>query len=364
MRVLMLNSYLNGGGVDSQTLALCEALLADGCQVALAVPASAALLDAAHAIARLEVITLRGKPIVWPLALAGVVRGRKFDVIHAHHGRDYGAALLLGLLAGRKARVVVTRHLMTRLSARTRFFLARMASVIAVSDAVRDSVAVDDAHRPLDLHRIYCGIDVQRFRPDVARRAEVRRALGWPAEAYVFLLVGGAHPPEGKGHFVFVDAAAQVMAAHARSHFACVGEGGLTPQLIDRARRLGLARNFHVLPFRRDIESIMQAADALVHPAVGSEALGLVLLEAMSCGRPVVASALDGIGETFVDGVHGISVPPRDVDALAGAMLRVATEPRLGERMGREARRWVANHFDLYQMGRETIQHYRSRLAP
>lgn len=363
LRVLMLNSYLNGGGVDSQTLALCEALLTEGCQVTLAAPISGAMLDAAHAIERLEVLALRGKPAVWPLLLAGVLRARRINVIHAHHGRDYGAALLLGLLSGRKAPVVVTRHLMTRLSARTRFFLAHMASVIAVSDAALNSVAAVNAGRRIDLCRIHCGIDVQRFRPDPFRRADVRRALGWPADAYVFLLVGGAHLPEGKGHLVFVGAAAQVMAAHPQSHFVYVGEGGLTPLLIRQSRQLGLESNFHSLPFTRDIESIMQAADALVHPAVGSEALGLVLLEAMSCGLPVVASALDGIGETFVDGLQGISVPPRDVDALAAAMIRLADEPRLGDRMGCEGRQRVVNHFGLNALGRETVQHYRDRLA-
>jgi glycosyltransferase involved in cell wall biosynthesis len=80
----------------------------------------------------------------------------------------------------------------------------------------------------------------------------------------------------------------------------------------------------------------MNAIDCLVHPQVGTEAFGLVLLEAFACGRPVISSALDGLPEAFAVGNHGQLVAPDSVDDLAHAMVRWANEPVLDEK-GRAA---------------------------
>lgn len=363
LRVLVLNSLLNGGGVDSHTLSLCKALELEGCEVTLAVPATARWIAAAQGMHGLKVRALVANRILWPAILAQYIREERVHIIHAHHGRDYWVAILAWMLSGRTAVVVVTRHLMTKLKERTRRYLAAYSSVIAVSDAVQASLLLVDPDHTLNLRRIYCGIDTGRFRAVAMQRHRMRLALGLPLDAYVFALFGGAQRPDGKGQFYFVNAAAQVLARHPCSHFLCVGDGELIPQLREEADTLGLTGHMHFHPFAYDIATLMQGIDVLVHPPVGTEALGLVILEAMGCGKPVIATAVDGISETFIDGEHGILVPPRDAGALAGAMARLAMDPVGAAHMGRRGRRWVKANFSLTNLGHETVQLYRECLS-
>jgi glycosyltransferase involved in cell wall biosynthesis len=363
LRILVVNSVLTGGGVDTQTLSQCQALIGQGAQVLLAISAKARWIDRARAIAGLDVMVLPMQRWWWPMRLAMEVRRRGIQVLHAHHGRDYWVAILARLWSARPAVVVVTRHLMSRLKPKTRWYLAAFTHVVAVSDAVLSALRTGDARSTLRLRRIYCGIDTATFRPDPALRASARQAFGWPQEAVVFAVVGAVHAPEGKGQFHFIQAAQQILAACPTAHFVCAGSGEAAPALRDQAARLGLGERFRWLPFSDDMPQLMQAIDVLVHPAVSSEALGLVLLEALSSGKPVIGSRLDGIPETFADGLNGLSVAPRDVSGLADAMSTLARDPLCRQRMGEHGRAWVEARFSLEHVGRETIALYREALT-
>lgn len=363
LSVLILNSVLTGGGVDTQTLSQCQALIGEGARVTLAVSSGARWVERAQAIPGLSVLVFRTPRWRWPLRLAAEVRHRQVQVLHAHHGRDYWVAILARILSMRPAVVVVTRHLMTALKDKTRRYLSAFTRVVAVSDAVLRSLHASDPTGSLRVRRVYCGIDTATFRPDPTRRTAMRTQLGLPADGFVFAVVGAIHAPDGKGQFHFVRAARQVLARHPDAHFLCAGSGEAVPALKTAAELEGLGEHFHWQAFGHDIPGLMQAIDVLVHPAVSSEALGLVLLEALSCGKPVIGSRLDGIPETFEDGHNGLAVPPRDVDALAQAMLRFADDRELARAMGARGRAWVEQRFSLHHVGQETIRYYRDALA-
>jgi glycosyltransferase involved in cell wall biosynthesis len=367
LRVLVLNSVLTGGGVDSHTLSLCRALVAQGLDVRLAMPTASRWLERAQAIEGLQLIVIGVRRLWWPVIIARHLRHDRVQVVHAHHGRDYWLAIAAAWLAGRGTRVVVTRHLMNAMKAKTRRYLAPTATVVAVSDAVAHALAQDDPQRTLRVRRIHCAIDTAEFRPDAAAGERMRAALGWPAEALVFAVVGAIHAPEGKGQLYFLAAAARVRAAYPEAYFLCIGSGELVPALEQEAQRLGLGvgpgAHFQVQPFNTDIAAWMQAIDVLVHPAVGSEALGLVILEALACGKPVIASRLGGISETFIAGEHGLLVEPRDVEGLAQAMRQLAADPALRQAMGAAGRDWVETHFSLPRLGEDTEHLYRECLA-
>jgi glycosyltransferase involved in cell wall biosynthesis len=358
LHALIVNSVLTGGGVDSHTVSLCAALMQAGVQVTLAAPGGARLLAQARTLPGLQLLELPQRRQRWPLRLARHVRRHAVQVIHAHHGRDYWVAVLAGWLSAGRARVVVTRHLMTALKAKTRWLLAPPCEVIAVSDAVLGAVRQGDPGQRLRVTRVHCGIDTEVFRPRPEWREAARAELGFAPGDVCFVVIGPTQAPDGKGQFYFAAAAAQVLAQAPQARFLCVGDGNALPALRDEADRLGLGGRFTILPFSDQVPRLLQAVDVLVHPAVHSEALGLVILEALACAKPVVASRLDGISETFRDGEHGRLVPPRDVPALAAALLEVADDAGLRQRRGLAGRQWVQANFSLQQLGRQTRQVY------
>jgi glycosyltransferase involved in cell wall biosynthesis len=359
VRALIVNSILWGGGVDSQTLTLAQALLARGAEVVLAAPAQARMIAEAHRIPGLTVAGLDRSRAAWPLALRGLIRRHRIDIVHAHHGRDYWISILANALAGSPARVVVTRHLMTPLGRGTQRWIGDFATMVAVSDAVQRALRSRRDGQRLRIRRLHCGIDTRRFAPSEQARQTVRAELALPPQAFLFALVGNVHAPEGKGHFVFAEAAARVAQRHAEAYFLCIGGGELRPKLEERVAALGLSAKFRFVPFCQDLERRLAAIDALVHPAVGSEALGLVILEALSCAKPVVASWLDGIPETMIDGKHGYLVEPRDVAELAARMSELAADRQSAAQMGACGRQWIIDRFSIERLGTETLALYR-----
>lgn len=360
MRVLIANSLLTGGGVDSHTLTLSKALAQAGVEVTLAAPPGARWMGKALQIDKLRIAPVDSGRLGWPLALRSVARREGIDIIHAHHGRDYWLAVAGARLAGSRVRAVITRHLMTPLRPSTRRHIGRFAQVIAVSAAVARMLAGQDPQHPLPLHVVRCGVDTGEFVPSPAAYQALRQKLDLPETAFVFGMVGNVHPPEGKGHFFFAEAAAAMHTAD--TFFLCIGSGERLEDLKGRVAALGVAAQFRFVLFTDELRQMMQGFDALVHPAVGSEALGLVILEALSCGEPVVASRLDGIPETFSDGEQGFLVPPRDSAALAAAMSRLTSDRAGAAQMGRRGREWIEENFSLRRLADETIAVYEQAL--
>lgn len=352
LRILQVNSAFSGGGADNQTLELALGLRELGEEVTLAVPAGSAW----EPLVRQHNLPLETFPERSPLrsalirCLVRVVRARRIQIVHAHQGRDYWPAIIAARLVG-GVRVVVSRHLMTRPAGFSRWFLLSQAEVVAVSRAV-ERVCRRELRGPARrLHQVYAGIDTTRFQ---AGRSEAvwqfRERLGWPADAVVFGVVGFYHLPRGKGQLEFLEAAAQVRKEFPTSRFAIVGSGTMETVLREAIVRLDLGGFVSMLPFTTDMPLAMSALDVLVLPAVGTEALSLVILEALASGRPIIASRLDGIPETFNEGEHGFLVPADDVPALAKAMRTLLESPELRKRFGAAGPRHIQEKFSRVVM--------------
>jgi glycosyltransferase involved in cell wall biosynthesis len=106
----------------------------------------------------------------------------------------------------------------------------------------------------------------------------------------------------------------------------------------------------------------MNAIDCLVHPQVGTEAFGLVLLEAFACGRPVIASALDGIPEAFGVAKFGQLVKPESIEELAAAMKDWAQMPRASAEERKSLHAKVDAEYSVLAFGRRMLKLY-ERLA-
>lgn len=186
---------------------------------------------------------------------------------------------------------------------------------------------------------VYNGIDVDRFRP--AASGKLRSALGIADDRPLIFFSGRARWYKG---WEYLLAAASRLPSGVV--WALCGDG---PELADfqsqaRERRLS---NVHFLGRRDDIPQLLPDATLAVVPSVWEEAFGLTVVEAMSCGVPVIASDVGGIPEIIEDGVSGRIVPPADAEALAAAIEDLLSAPETRSRMGEHGRRQAVKRYSI-----------------
>jgi glycosyltransferase involved in cell wall biosynthesis len=132
-----------------------------------------------------------------------------------------------------------------------------------------------------------------------------------------------------------------------------VGDGDMAATYRRQARDLGLQGRVHFLgrigPAR--LPAIYRLADVVVLPSSIQESFGMVLAEAMACGKPVIASRLPGVRTVVADGTTGLLVPPADPAALAGALTRLLGDAPLRAEMGAAGRRRVLARYDWRRIG-------------
>ncbi|MFO1515054.1 MAG: glycosyltransferase family 4 protein [Verrucomicrobiota bacterium] len=377
-RVLHFNSNLGGGGTDDHCVKLVQGLHRAGVPVWIIGPEEQTF---SPVIRQLELPFLPIQKVGWLKSnfifeAARLIRRHKFQIVHGHHGRDIWPTILASRLSGVRPKIVLTRHLAkSPASWPSRHFMLRQCdALIAISAftsrVLREGVYEPDApaaerrgRRPVSgdhskIHVIHGGIDTERFRPLDA--SALRTEWGLQPGDFAFAMVGGYEPPRGKGQREFLLAAARVHEQLPHARFLIVGRGSMADVLKADIARLGLTGKAWLTPYCREMPMAMNAIDCLVHSQVGTEAFGLVLLEAFACGRPVIASALDGLPEAFAVGNHGQLVLPDSVDDLAQAMVKWAKQPALDERQRAALWERVARDFSLPAAARRVMELYAS----
>jgi len=136
------------------------------------------------------------------------------------------------------------------------------------------------------------------------------------------------------------------------------GEGELRAQLERQIKERHLEKHVFLAGFRPDILSVHKAFEIFVMSSV-TEGLGTSLLDAMACGKPVVATTAGGMPEVVADGQTGILVPPRDDEALAAAIVKLLKDERLRGSMGEAGGRRVRERFSSERMVQDTLELYR-----
>ncbi len=142
--------------------------------------------------------------------------------------------------------------------------------------------------------------------------------------------------------------------------FYIAGEGPYQGKIWRRIRSSNLAENVTLLGHisnREKLVELYQSATVFVHPA-HYEGLPTVLLEAMSCGCSVVATAVSGALDVVVDGENGLLVPPHAPHHMAQAILRILNDPLLGERLGKAARKTIEERFSWQVVSQNYLTHY------
>ena len=285
-----------------------------------------------------------------PWAVRRFFRSRSFDVVHVHEPL---VPLLpyYSLWFSPGAAHVCTFHMYAEHEPRgsrvARALLGRAAfpsyqRAIAVS---RAAAGYAELAWKRDLALIPNGVSTGVFVPG-ARRARVPRA-GDPLR----LLFVGRWDDRRKGLRFLLEAHARLRSARLPVTLDVVGAG--TPGRVP----LPAGVTFHgVVPSTATLARHYRDCDVFVSPALGQESFGMVLLEAMSCGRPVVCSDIAGYRQ-LADARGARLVPPGDVDALAGAIAALARDPAARRAMG-ERNRARAEAYDWHDVADQTRSLY------
>jgi colanic acid/amylovoran biosynthesis glycosyltransferase len=238
--------------------------------------------------------------------------------------------------------------------------VAEASFVATIShDNRRLIVAECGEHVAGKVHVVRAGVDTRLFAPSTSRPSSRRR------ETLRIVCVGTLHEVKGQPHLI--EACRLVAGQGIDVRCRLIGDGADEKALRAEIEAAGLAENVVVAGprTRQQIVEELWRADVLVAPSVPTragrrEGIPVVLMEAMSTGLPVVASAISGIPELVEDEVSGLLVPPGDAAAIARALRRLAADPALCERLGRAARDRVLAEFDLEDSAAELARRFGS----
>jgi glycosyltransferase involved in cell wall biosynthesis len=225
-------------------------------------------------------------------------------------------------------------------------------AVWCISSADRALYTSRRATQPDKLHLIPLGVSRELLdgmaRPGTAECAATLRAqLGVDAGAPVVVYVGRLVPE--KGVDVLLRALPGMLASQPCACLVIAGDGPERPELERLARELGVAGQVHFVGTQHDVLPYYRLATVVAVPS-RYEPFGLVAVEAMAAGRPVVASRVGGLAETVVDGTTGRQTAPADPQALAEGLLGVLCSPEDAARMGAAGRERVRAEYTEERM--------------
>jgi glycosyltransferase involved in cell wall biosynthesis len=354
-------------GTEAHILTLARALRGIGVDCGIASPAPSPL-EAGAKSSGLQHFPIAKIGLVDRAAiktLAALIRSERIRIIHTHNGRTHLNAALAIQRAGR-GKCIATQHFISPDHSTGRGLKAvvyalahrwvnrRTSHFITVSQAVRQGMIERHEAPEGRITVVPNGIEALHPRsltPPAAIRAELGISLDAP------IIVCTARLEKEKDVATLLSAMKRVAGEFPSARCLVAGEGAERGQLEGQIRSLGLEQEVKLLGYRKDAHSLIQAADIFVLPSL-AEPFGLVILEAMSLGRPVVATRAGGPLEIVVDGKTGVLAKPANPQSLASSLLRLLQCPAEAAQMGASGRARFIERFQSSHMAEATRQVY------
>ncbi|MFW6044445.1 MAG: glycosyltransferase family 4 protein [Planctomycetota bacterium] len=301
-------------------------------------------------------------------AICRAIRKIQPVIVHTHSSK----AGILGRLAAHFLRVPVTIHTIHGLPfhqflpplpnaafiAAERLGARCCDRLVCVADAMAEQALDAGVGAPEQYETVYSGMEVDTFLDADKHRERARHDFGFHPEDIVIGKIARLFPL--KGHRYVLEAAPLVLDRCPRARFLFVGDGILRDELEDRARELRIRDRvtFAGLVDSARIPEMVGAMDILVHASL-REGLPRAIVQALLGGRPAVSYEIDGAPEVVIDGITGRLVPPRSVDALADALVDLASHPDRAREMGMRGREKFSDQFRASTMVRHLKTIYR-----
>jgi glycosyltransferase involved in cell wall biosynthesis len=310
-----------------------------------------------------------GKDLATLRTLVSLLRRERPAIVHTHTSK----AGVLGRLAAWIAGVPVIIHtphghvfyghfnrLTSWLFLQIERALAGITThMIALTETERDEHLARRVGRPDRFSAVPSGIDLDRFRSVAGLFGRRPPELGCPPDAIVAGSVGWL--TEVKGHRFLIEALARLKPSHPRLHVLIVGSGALRDAYAALAKRLGVAEAVHLVGERQDVPDCLAAMDLFILPSL-NEGMGRALVEAMTAGRPVIATRVGGVPAIVEDRRTGLLLPPGDVSALAEGIDELLRLPDFAKALGNAASESIGARFGVRAMVRAVEDVYEQAL--
>ena len=360
MKIALIITELQLGGAQRIVIELAGRLAQSDWEVCVITNERGLLLQDLQGIRGVEVVTVAAlrreiTPLKDLLALVRIVRllnNFKPDIVHTHTPK----AGLIGRVAARLLRIpcihtvhgigcdVSAMSLVEKAYLVCERLAAKLSTVqVMVSERLRKTCVEHGLAPDGKVRVISGGFDARQF-TKLPTRSQARTALGLPVEGIVIGTVSCMKPGKRVGDFVEV--CEQVRSVIPNMTAVVAGDGELRQEIQRQIERGGLEENIHLLGWRRDVPAIMAALDVFVLMSA-HEGLGLVVLEAMAAGVPVVATRVDGCIEIIEETRAGVLIERGDIEGGAAAVVRLLNDRGRLEQMGRRGRKEVVRwNFD------------------
>jgi glycosyltransferase involved in cell wall biosynthesis len=235
----------------------------------------------------------------------------------------------------------------------------RADALIAVSQYTKKELTEFYSISEERIHVIYNGVHVEKFKPSIRSKADLRRELGLATDRRIILFVGRLY--SRKGLPTLLQAAQKVVKDSKNTQFVISGEGFKQNEekLRKLTRQYGIEDNVSFIGYFPDekLPNLYAAADIFVLPAL-YENFPFAILEAQSTGLPVVSTRVGGIPELIIDNHTGLLVDPGDHEQLADAIMKLLQDSSFAQELGRKARQVIEEKFALPLVTSQVVDLY------
>jgi N-acetyl-alpha-D-glucosaminyl L-malate synthase BshA len=281
--------------------------------------------------------------------LVKFVKENKIDIISTHSGKDAWIGNIVGKLTGTK--VIRTRHLLTEIKGPFSYNLSDR--VVCVSKQVKEYLESKGVKKE-KLEVIYTGIDTEKFKP--FSEYSLKQEFNINKDTVVIGIVAVLRA--AKRHIDLLEAIKTID----NVKVVIIGNGPQEKNIKKFIKENNLENKVLMLGHREDVDKILPNFDIFVLPS-NLEALGTALLEAQSCGVPVVASRVGGIPECVNEGKTGFLFEKENIADLREKLLKLIENKNLREEFSKNARKWIENNFSTEKMVKDTEKLYERILS-
>lgn len=232
----------------------------------------------------------------------------------------------------------------------------KSTGLIVVSHHLDDSLKKFYFINQKKINLVFHGTNIEIFKPDKKSRDSVRDKYGISTDSKVLLIASTVS--RQKGFNVTLTAFRKILSIHSNTKLLVVGEGVYLEDLKRLAHQYDIQNNViftgHVS--NDEISGFYNASDIFLFPTLRVEGFPRVLIEAMSCGKPVVASRIGGILSIVDDGKNGLLITPGNIDELIDKVLILLKDEAFASQLATNARKEVINKFSVEKMVEKTIK--------